>query len=503
MIGMLGLDHHWAPADVRGRVSFSGERVRAALMALVAVPDIQEAVLLSTCNRTEVYVAAADWPRARAAVERFLAAAFALGPEHTLPAVPAALERAEPAPQPLASATGEWVARSSAPQPLSSAVRAAQPEPDVRGYLYAAEGIAAARHLFTVATGLRSMLVGESQILGQVKEALAEAETAGSVGEEMRALWTQAIKVGKRARTETQLGQVDRSLATAGVRVAIDALGGLEGRTALVVGAGRTSQLCAQQLRARGIGRLVLANRSAHAAAELALQVSAEVVALEDVREVIGGVDLIMSATAAPHIVLPAATIASGLAGRHRPLVVVDLAVPADVDPAVGLLPQVVLYGLDQVREAIEPERADQMAATTGAADAEDAAPVVSAPEVAEAEAIVDAGAAEWARARQVRQASPQIAALRRHVDHSQQTELAQALAQLRQLGDLTPAQQAVIERFGKRLVDKMFHHLVARIRSLAEYDEVPPDVTMQVLARLFADPDETGLSGTGRERGE
>jgi glutamyl-tRNA reductase len=288
------------------------------------------------------------------------------------------------------------------------------------------------------------------------------------------------------------LGRVDRSLASAGVRVAVEALGGLAGKAALVVGAGRTSQLCAQQLRAQGIGRLVLANRTAQAAAELALQVSAEVVALEDVREVIGGVDLIVSATAAPHIVLPAATIASGLAGRRRPLVVVDLAVPADVEATVGLLPQVVLYGLDQLREALGPELEGAATATAAEVAAE-----------AEARAVVEAGAAEWARARQVRQASPQIAALRRHVDHSQETELAQALAQLRQLGDLTPEQQAVIQRFGKRLVDKMFHHLVARIRSLAEYDEVPPEVTMQVLARLFADPDETGLSGTGRERGE
>jgi glutamyl-tRNA reductase len=481
MIGMLGLDHHWAPADVRGRLSFSGERLRAALSALVAVPEIEEAVLLSTCNRTEVYVAAPDWSRASAAVERFLAAAFDLGPEQTLPSVP------------MAHDAGGSVSDGLAPVVdgvSPSSVGLAPAASGVRSYLYGAEGVEAARHLFTVGAGLRSMLIGESQILGQVKDALAEAEAAGTVGDEMRALWTQAIKVGKRARSETQLGRVDQSLALAGVRVARDALGGLAGRTALVVGAGRTSQLCAQQLRAQGVGWLILANRSARTALELAQEVNAEVVALEDVREVIGGIDLIVSATAAPHVVLPAATIASGLAGRHKPLVVVDLAVPADVDPAVGLLPQVTLYSLDQLRDAVGPET-------------EDAASVVAAPEVAEAQVIVDAGTVEWARARQVRQASPQIAALRRHVDHSQQTELAQALAQLRQVGDLTQEQQAVIERFGKRLVDKMFHHLVARIRSLAEYDEVPPDVTMQVLARLFADPDETGLSGTGRERGE
>jgi glutamyl-tRNA reductase len=346
------------------------------------------------------------------------------------------------------------------------------------------------------------MLVGESQILGQVKEALGDAEAAGAVGDEMRALWTQAIKLGKRARTETQLGRVDRSLAHAGVRLAAEALGGLHGRSALVVGAGRTSQLCAQRLRTGGIERLILANRSAGSALDLAAEVSAEVVALDDVRDVIGSVDLIMSATAAPHVVLPAATIASGLAGRHKPLVVVDLALPADVDPAVGLLPQVALYGIDQLREVIGREPAAEQVAES-MVGAENASLALLPRDVAEVEAILDAGVTEWAQARQVRQAGPQIAALRRHVDRSQQMELAQALAQLRQVGELTPEQQAVVERFGKRLVDKMFHHLVARIRSLAEYDEVPPDVTMQVLARLFADPDETGLSGTGREKGD
>ena len=496
---MLGLDHHWAPADVRGRVSFAGERLQAALTALVAGPDVQEAVLLSTCNRTEVYVAAADWPRARDAVERFLAATFERGPEAALPTI---------APSGEAGDDGSYARGGAATSSAETrtraypALRVAHSGAGVRSYLYAEAGVDAARHLFAVAAGLRSMLVGESQILGQVRDAFAEAETAGSAGEEMRALLTQAIKVGKRARTETQLGRVDRSLAFAGVRVAAAALGDVQGKTALIVGAGRTSQLCAQQLRALGIGRLILANRTAATAADLARAVAAEVVALDDVREMIGDVDLIVSATAAPHIVLPAASIASGLAGRHRPLVVVDLAVPADVEPAAGLLPQVTLYGIDHLRDVVGLVISEDQSALGGIGD-EAVAHALLPRDVAEVEAIVEAGAVEWARARHVRQASPQIAALRRHVDRSQQTELAQALTQLHQVGDLTPEQQAVVERFGKRLVDKMFHHLVARIRSLAEYDEVPPDVTLHVLERLFADPDETGLSGTGVEDDE
>jgi glutamyl-tRNA reductase len=479
MIGMIGLDHNWAPAEVRGRLSFTGEHLDAALRALAAAPQIDEVALLSTCNRTEVYVSALEWPEARAAIVRFLEAAHRAGPEADVTAVPAADQLASNAP---AERERPW-----APKPQTSqrshdfagtlAAAGANLPVAVEECLYAEEGAEAARHLFRVAAGLRSMLVGESQILGQVKEALAAGEAAGSVGEELRALFTQAIKVGKRARTQTHIGQVDHSLAAAAIQVAAESLGELAGTTALVIGAGKTSQLCTRLLRDAGVARLVLANRSARAAEELADEVGAEVVLLEDVRDVVGQADLVVSATAAPHVVLSAATVASGLAGRHQSLVIVDLAVPADVEPAVGLLPQVSLYTLDMLRSA-----------TTALA-----AGAVREADVVAAESVVEAGAREWQRARHLRQAVPGIAALRRHVDHSQQAELERALSLLEQLGTLSDAEREVVTRFGQRLVDKMFHHLVARIRSLAEYDEVPPELTMRILARLFADPDGEG----------
>jgi glutamyl-tRNA reductase len=466
MIGLIGLDHHEAPADVRGRLTFVGERLDAALRALVAAPGIAEVALLSTCNRTEVYVATADWIDAAASVERFLTLAHQSGPEVVVAAVPdiaATVQSVTSAPM---LAPGIRTARGSETLGMSE-------ERPLGEYLYTAEGVDAVRHLFEVAAGLRSMVVGESQILGQVKDAIAAAEAAESAGEELRALFTRAIKVGKRARSDTEISRANASLAGAAVRVASESLGGLEGKSALVIGAGRTSQLCARLLRAEGIGNLVLANRSARAADDLASEVGAAVVALEDVCEALERAHLVVSATAAPHMVLSAATVACGLRGRRSPLVIVDLAMPADVDPAAGLLPQVSLYTLDMLREAGEPSpRAD---------------------DVAQARAIVEAGTREWARSRQVRMAVPGIAALRRHVDRSEQAELARALGQL---GQLSEADRQVVERFGERLVDKMFHHLVARIRSLAEFDEVPPDITMRVLTRLFADPDDGAGAG-------
>ncbi len=465
MIGMIGLDHRSTDVELRGRLSFAGERLEAALGALVGDEAIHEAVILSTCNRTEVYVAADDWLAAAAAVRSLLAVANTLGASALVGAIP------------------------TVPHPDTAARLVPEPgpelPPELRAALYEYEGLKAARHLLLVAAGLRSMVVGEAQILGQVKEALAAAEQAGTAGDELRSLFTTAIKTGKRVRTETAVARADVSVAGLAVRVAGDALGDLRGVTAMLIGAGKTSQLCARLLRETGAGRLLLANRTPEAANALAAEVGGEVVALRAVEERIPDVRLIVSATTAPRPVLSAASVAHGMRGRRTPLVIFDLAVPPDVEEAVGLLPHVSLYTLDTLR-ALE--------ATTHAATPERSA------ELAHAERIVEDGVREVARLRTLRLAVPGIAALRRHVDRSERAEVARALEALEHLSD---DEKAVVVRFGERLVDKMFHHLVARIRSLAEYDEVPPDVTMRVLAQLFADPgaerDDPG-EGDGRD---
>lgn len=187
---------------------------------------------------------------------------------------------------------------------------------------------------------------------------------------------------------------------------------------------------------------------------------------------------MIVSATAAPHVLLTEAAVASVLAGRPRPLVVLDLAVPPDIEPGVGLLPGVTLHTLDTLHVESESLVAD-------AAERE--------PALAQAEQIVEESLREYTRAQTLRLAVPGITALRRHVDRSAQAELASALSRLEHL---SPEDRAIVSRLGQRLVDKMFHYLVVRVRALAEYDEVPPQVTMQVLARLLADPDAPHAKG-------
>lgn len=499
MIGLLGLDHETTSAEARGRLSFADERLRSALDALIADEVIDEVVILSTCNRTELYLATQEWSTAETHARRFLAHIYrreasqdARAHVIALPAMTSVAER-----DTLLGAVNELPMNRDALAEMTAsdiALDAPSLPPEIANALYTETGVEAARRLFRVAAGLLSMVVGEAQILGQVREALTAAEAAHTVGDELRALFTGAIKAGKRARSETELGRADASVAALAAQVAAEALGGLRGKHALLIGAGRTNQLCAQLLRAEGVDRLTVANRTVETAATLAGDIGATPIALAEVGDALADVDLVISATAAPYIVLAAADVARGLALRPAratsatptPLVILDLAVPPDVEATVGALPNVRLYTLDALRAMTLMTPRTRGDVTDGATPTP-ASLAPRAQEVAHAERIVEVALREYLRSRTMRLAVPGIAALRAHVDSSEQAERARALAQL---PDLTEAERAIITRFGERLVDKMFHHLVARIRSLAEYDEIPPEVTMRVLAQLFADPD-------------
>lgn len=454
MIGLLGIDHQHANADVRGRLSFASENLLEALRGLRAADDIDAVAVLSTCNRTEVYFTTANMASASSVARSFLESTY---------------EAARNAQATNISGLAAAITVANEQNLGSSATLAQLP-------LYELQDQDAARHLFRVAAGLESIAVGESQILGQVKEALAAAESVQCVDKELRSLFTHAVEAGKRVRAETEIGRADVSVAALAVRVARESLGQLTGKSALIIGAGRTSRLCAQLLRGEGVARLLLANRTAQTAADLAAEVGGETLALQDIARVLPEVQLVISATAAPHVVLDAVTVARGLGNRHTPLIVIDLAIPADVEETVGLLPPVSLYTLDSLQAAVGQ-------ALPTAEDGQDS----QRPELQQAEAVLDQSLASYLRDQIVRRMVPGIAGLRRHVDRSEEAERTRTLAQLEHL---TEAERQIVSRFGQRLVDKMFFHLVSRIRSLAEYDEVPPEVTMRVLLRLFEDPD-------------
>jgi glutamyl-tRNA reductase len=450
MLGVIGLDHHGAPTAVRERLAFSGTMLLEALATLRRSKALSEVVILCTCNRTEIYAAGASWESVRQVVEEFLRAQYIAGARMMLGAGPLTL----------AAQVNE---SAEAPQEALST------------YLYTYEGLEAARHLFRVAAGLRSMQVGESQVLGQVKEAFVVASRAGAVGEELHALFTAALKLGKRVRAETAISRVDVSVGAAAVALACDTLGGLAGRSALLIGVGRTNQLCAHLLRAEGVKRLILANRTPATAQDLARSVGAETIALSQLAEVIPEVHLVISATAAPHLVLSAATVAEGRVGQQAPLVILDLAVPRDVEETAGLLPSVCLYNIDALRGYGER--------TAHAADLK---------RIAE---LVEEAVSELNRWQQVRKVAPAIAALRQHVDASQAAELARAMAQLQHLDE---HDREVVRQFGQRMVDKMFHHLVSRVRQVAENE--PADAVLDLLMQLFAVSPEPTSDTAGNE---
>ncbi len=452
MIGLVGLDYQRATSELRGRLSYAGGELERALRMLAAEPALDEVVILSTCNRTEFYVSSADWSEAAATVQRFV----------------------------LAEARRPLTVGGSAES--QSPGEAEESTDLLLDALTLRDASSAMRHLLRVASGLESTVVGEAQILGQVKDALAAAEVAETAGEDLRGLFGAAIRTGKRARAETDLGRADVSVASVAVSAAREELGTLVGRRALVIGAGRTSRLCAELLSSEGVASLLLANRTPGIAAQLAQDVAGEAIALDEAPSRICDVDLVVAATAAPYAVLSATAVAAAMRGRSTPLIICDLSVPPDVEPSAGDINGVMLHTIDTLR--LRPEAAHE-AELRGRALLE------------QVEEVVEDGLRDHLRQRTMRLAVPGIAALRRHVDRSEEAEVARALADLEHLSE---HDRQIIERFGRRLVDKMFHHLVSRIRSLAEYDEVPPDVTMRVLSRLFADPD---ASAAARERDE
>lgn len=302
----LGLSHKSAPVEIRERIVFPPERLEEAVCNLVERPGVDEAVLLSTCNRTELYAVLA--PEATPDIlQRWL--------EHT--------HRLSPG----------WLAQ----------------------YLYLLNGEAAVRHLLTVASGLDSLVLGEPQILGQTKCAYQAALRCGTVRHTLDRLFQYAFSVAKQVRSETEIGAHPVSVAFAAVSLASQIFGDLDRQTALLIGAGDTIELTARHLREHRIAQLIIANRSLERARKLAEQYHGEAISLADIPHVLKETDIIVSSTASTLPILGKGSVESALKRRkHRPMFMVDIAVPRDIEPEVGELADVYLYTIDDLREVID-----------------------------------------------------------------------------------------------------------------------------------------------------
>ncbi|HJO81473.1 MAG: glutamyl-tRNA reductase [SAR202 cluster bacterium] len=387
---LVGVDHKTAPLQIREVVSFSKEQTSLAL------PDLQrrigEAVILSTCNRTEVYAAAANPEAAAEHIGRFIVGF------HGLP-------------------------RESIAPHLNTAV-----DGDV------------AQHLFRVASGLDSMIVGEPQILGQVRDALATASNADSVGAALNGLFHAAVKSGRRVREETEISRNPLSISYAGVRLAKRELGGLEGRRVLLVGAGDAGRLVAVALRSSGVRDLQIANRTMSRSEDLAAELSGAAVPFEEIPNALKRVDIVISATDAPEYILSTAMVsdalhsANGSGGR---LFMFDLAVPRDVEPSVAELPKVRLFNIDDLSSIAEDNLQERKRAAQ------------------DAERIVEDELARFGRWWDSLDSEAMVRSMRMRAEDIRQQEIERALRHLMSSSD---GDRDVMEAMTRSIVNRLLH---------------------------------------------
>ena len=400
-VAVVGVSHRTAPIELRERFAFGRAEHAPALVRVASEPGA-EAVLLSTCNRTEVYVAA---PEGDDAVERAKA-----------------------------------VLAEKVEQDVASAAR----------WMYVHRDRKAVEHLFRVSSGLDSMIVGEPQIQGQVKEAYAAARgTAGAagpvVGPALNRLFQSAANVGGRVRSETGLGIGAASVSSAAVELAKKIFGSLRGRRALVLGAGEMSEVTLECLRGEGVDTAIVANRTWERARELAEKWGGAAVRWESFWQSLSQVDIVICSTAAPHPVLTVKRFREALPkGAPRPLCIIDIAIPRDVEPGVGDEENVFLYNIDDLQQIVDDNLGRRRA------------------ELPAAEAIVAEGVEEYWAWYAALAVVPTIRALRDRGEALRQAEVERAL---RQLSHLPPEDQLAIDALTRSLLNKLLHAPTARLR--------------------------------------
>jgi len=422
-IQLVGLNHRVAPVEVREKLAFRPERLAAALEEL-RIREVDQGnrqgtasafVLLSTCNRTEIYACSADREQTKAAILTYLADYAHLSP--------AALEQ----------------------------------------YCYMNSGEPAIYHLLRVAAGLDSLIIGENEILGQVGEAYEAALKAGTAGAHLSALFRTALETGKRVRSETAIGRARLSVASVVVRLAQETFGGLENRTALLIGAGKISGMTARLLCSSGLRCILVANRTFERAQMLAASLGGHgatqnsAVHFEKMPECLLEADIVISSTGAPHVVLHHEMIQKAMAARpQRPLLVIDLAVPRDADPSITEIEGVHLVDIDDLRVDWDMYRGIHPADSISA-DGTLANPAIIDPEVQsacqQAENIIQDELECFKVWVEERRNAAIICALQTRASAIVQ---AQVQKTIRKLGELSPEQQGAIETMGKTIARQL-----------------------------------------------
>jgi glutamyl-tRNA reductase len=413
VIVVVGLNHETAPVAVREAMAFPKEDLGQALERVKRDAGLGEAMILSTCNRVEVY--GRSEKNVVRAVAEFLARYHGRAPE------------------------------------------------EIEKHLYLLEGEQAVRHAFRVAASLDSMVLGEPQILGQVKDAYEAAERAGSLGSVLNGLRTRSISAAKRARSETSIGRNAVSLSHVAVELATKIFGELHGHAVLLVGAGKMSELAARQMVRRGARASVLGGRTFEKAEQLAASLGGRAAPFESLRAELTRADIVISGTGAPGVVVLREDVEAAQAARHgRPLFLIDIAVPRDIAADAGRVAGVFLYDIDDLQKVATANLRERK------------------KESAAAETIVEQEVREFLEWRRSLEVVPLLVELRKRADEIRRAEIEKAR---HRLGPLTPEQEQALEAATTAIVNKLLHAPTVRLKELAGHGQADH---VGIVRRLF-----------------
>jgi len=407
---VVGVNHRTAPVEVRERVVFDPARIPEALRELASLPEVRESIIVSTCNRTELYCVTHDGE----------------------------------------VALGEWLQRY---HQLGSSIQHC---------LYRHDEMRAVTHAFAVASGLDSMVLGEPQILGQLKDAYRTAQDAGTTGPTLNRLFQAAFSVAKRVRTETQIGANAVSVASAAVSMARTVFSSFDTRTALMVGAGERIALAARHLLADGLRRMIVANRSIDRARELAAEFQGFAISLEEIPSHLREADIVVASTASPNPIITRAMTASALRARkRRPMFMVDIAVPRDIEPEVAELEDVYLFTIDDLQSVVKENMEGRRQAAR------------------KADQMIAAEADRFEMQLRTRDAAPTIRRLRHQAEQARQHTLDQA----RHMLAAGRSAEEVLDFLSATLTNRLIHAPSQRLRDAAESGD---DAAIEAITSIY-----------------
>jgi glutamyl-tRNA reductase len=422
---LIGVNHRTAPVEVRERFAVSEKQLPEALQSLVNFPGISEGLIVSTCNRVEIL---AGMQNGDCDLRGFLAQYFQVDPKQ------------------------------------------------VESHLYEFREKDAIKHLFRVTSSLDSMVVGEPQILGQVKEAYAVARAVGSVHSELDALLTRSFAVAKKVRNETAIATSAVSVASVAVELAKKIFGKLDGKNVYLIGAGKMCELAARHLLANGAGKIFVANRTYDRAVKLAAKFNGQPIAFEDLYNSADKADIVITSTGAPHAIFRKEH------GEHlmnkrrgRPMFFIDIAVPRDVDPSLNDIDGIFVYDIDDLQQVVASHVADRK------------------KEAVHAEEIVALEVERFAEKLQTHDVVPTILSLQEYLENIRQAEIDRHRAKF---GEVTPQQEAAIDAMTKAMINKIMHTPIVTLKTAAKSPEAA--TVVDLIRRVFNLPEKPQAKSAG-----